>query len=121
MLPQWFERASALPEASLDDVAEALFGAAENHVRAGDFARARDIYERLTRMPDPLVALQAATGFEEANWRPGLADTRAADLVAAAIDRVRARPRRRPVRACHRHLGACSGLRRTAGPGALRG
>jgi DNA-binding CsgD family transcriptional regulator/tetratricopeptide (TPR) repeat protein/energy-coupling factor transporter ATP-binding protein EcfA2 len=83
---EWFERASALPEASLDDVAEALFGAAENHVRAGDFARARDIYERLTRMPDPLVALQAATGFEEANWRPGLADTRAADLVSTAID-----------------------------------
>ncbi|MGA8248587.1 MAG: LuxR C-terminal-related transcriptional regulator, partial [Nocardioides sp.] len=83
---EWFERASSLPEASLDDVAEALLGAAENHVRAGDFARARDIYERLTRMPDPLVALQGATGFEEANWRPGLSDARAADLVAAAID-----------------------------------
>jgi DNA-binding CsgD family transcriptional regulator len=82
---QWFERAAALPESALDDVAAALFGAAENHVRAGDFARARDIYERLNRMPDPHVRLRAAVGFEEANWRPGLADTRAADLLSTAI------------------------------------
>ncbi len=82
---QWFERAAALPESDPVDVAEALFGAADNHVRAGDFARARDIYERLTNMPDPLVRLRAAIGFEEANWRPGRADTRAADLLSAAI------------------------------------
>jgi len=82
---QWFERAGALPEAELDAVAEALFGAAENHVRAGDFARARAIYERLNRLPSPLVRLRAAVGFEEANWRPGLADTKAADFLSAAI------------------------------------
>lgn len=82
---QWFERAAALPESDVDEVAAALFGAAENHVRAGDFARARAIYERLTRMSDRHVRLRAAVGFEEANWRPGLADTRAADLLSAAI------------------------------------
>ena len=56
-----------------------------NHVRAGDFARARVIYERLTTMSDPQVRLQAAMGVEEANARPGLADSRPADLLSAAI------------------------------------
>lgn len=82
---QWFERAAALPESSPQDIAQSLFGAADNHARAGDFGRAREIYERLTQMPDPLVRLRAAMGFEEATWPPGRADTRAADLLSAAI------------------------------------
>ncbi len=82
---QWFERAAALPESGPDEVADALFGAAENHVRASDFARARDLYERLTHQSGPLVRLRAAMGFEEANWRPGLADTHAADTLSTAI------------------------------------
>lgn len=81
----WFERAAALPEAGLVEVTAALFGAAENHVRAGDFARAREIYERLTQLPSPLERLRAAMGFEAASWRPGLADTRATDALSAAI------------------------------------
>ena len=68
---QWFERAAALPESGPADVAESLFGAADNHARAADYTRAREIYERLTHMPDPLVRLRAAMGFEEATWPPG--------------------------------------------------
>jgi DNA-binding CsgD family transcriptional regulator/tetratricopeptide (TPR) repeat protein len=83
---QWFERAAGLPESGPQDIADSLFGAADNHARAGDFARAREIYERLTHMPDPLVRLRAAMGFEEATWPPGRADTRAADLLSAAIE-----------------------------------
>jgi DNA-binding CsgD family transcriptional regulator/tetratricopeptide (TPR) repeat protein len=82
---QWFERAAALPESGPEDVAESLFGAAENHAKAGDFACAREIYERLTHMPDPLVRLRAAMGFEEATHPPGGVDTRAADLLSGAI------------------------------------
>jgi DNA-binding CsgD family transcriptional regulator/tetratricopeptide (TPR) repeat protein len=82
---QWFERAAALPESGPADVAESLFGAADNHARAADYTRAREIYERLTHMPDPLVRLRAAMGFEEATWPPGRADTRAADLLSGAI------------------------------------
>lgn len=81
----WYERAAALPESSAHDTAESLFGAADNHARSGDFALAREIYERLANMPDPLVRLRAAMGFEEATWPPGRADTRAADLLSAAI------------------------------------
>lgn len=81
----WFERAAGLPATGADEVAQSLFGAAQNYVRASEFARARDIYDRLTGMPDPLTRLQAAMGFEETNWRPGSIDFRAAELLSAAI------------------------------------
>jgi predicted ATPase len=80
----WFDRAATLPETEPDARAELSFNAAANHLRAGDFARARVIYERLTTMSDPLVRLHAAMGIEEANARPGLPDSRAADLLAPA-------------------------------------
>lgn len=82
----WFERAAALPETPEDVRAQLSFDAAANHVRAGDSARAREIYERLTTVADPLVRLEAAMGLEEATARPGLADNRAADLLGAALD-----------------------------------
>jgi hypothetical protein len=81
----WFDRAAGLPEAAESLRAELSFDAALNHVRAGDFARGRVIYERLCASSDPLVRLHAAMGLEEANSRPGLADARAADLLTAAI------------------------------------
>ena len=81
----WFERAAALPETGVDEVADSLFGAAQNYLRASEFARARDIYDRLTQMPDPLIRLQGAMGFEDTNWRPGPIDARAAELLSDAI------------------------------------
>jgi len=82
----WFERAAALPESDIDRRAALLFDAAANHLRSGDFARARSLYERLSTMPGPMVRLRAAVGYEDANWRPGLANTRAADLLMSAIE-----------------------------------
>ena len=66
---KWFERAASLPELSLADRARMNLGAAANHVRAGDFSRARAIYERISAMDDPLIRLEAAVGYEDANWR----------------------------------------------------
>ncbi len=83
---KWFERAASLPELSLADRARMNFGAAANYVRAGDFARARATYERISAMDDPLIRLEAAVGYEDASWRPGLADSRAADLLASALE-----------------------------------
>ena len=83
---KWFERAASLPELSRADRARMNLGAACNHVRAGDFARARGIYERLSAADDPLIRLEAAVGYEDANWRPGLADPKAADLLASALE-----------------------------------
>ncbi|MCV6978008.1 helix-turn-helix transcriptional regulator [Mycobacterium bourgelatii] len=83
---KWYERAASLPELSPTDRARLNFGAAKNHVRAGDFARAREIYERLSAMDDPLIRLEAAVGYENACWRPGLAGSKAADLLASALE-----------------------------------
>lgn len=82
----WFERAATLPEIDQADRSELLFAAAGNHLRAGEFARARTIYERLSAMSDPMVRLRAAVGYEDANWRPGLANTKAADLLVSALE-----------------------------------
>jgi len=83
---KWFERAASLPLLSLADRARMDLDAATNHVRAGDFARARAIYERISAMDDPLIRLEAAVGYEDANWRRGQADSKAADLLASALE-----------------------------------
>ena len=83
---KWFERAASLPELTLSDRARMNLGAAANHVRAGDFPRALAIYERISAMDDPLVRLEAAVGYEDANWRYRRADSKAADLLAAALE-----------------------------------
>ncbi|OBI87585.1 helix-turn-helix transcriptional regulator [Mycobacterium sp. 1245805.9] len=83
---RWFERAASLPELSRTDRARLDLDAAANHVRAGDFARSRAIYERLSAMDDPLIRLGAAVGYEEANWRRGQSDSKAADLLASALE-----------------------------------
>jgi DNA-binding CsgD family transcriptional regulator len=83
---RWFERAASLPELSLTDRARLDLDAAANHVRAGDFARSRAIYERMSAIDDPLIRLGAAVGYEEANWRRGQSDSKAADLLASALE-----------------------------------
>lgn len=83
---KWYERAALLPELELADRAELELGAAANCVRSGDFARARRMYERISAVDDPLIRLEAAVGYEDANWRPGLADSKAADLLASALE-----------------------------------
>src|SRR5271166_1095017 len=83
---KWFERAASLPEVSLADRARLDLDAAANHVRAGDLAPARAIYERISATDDPLIRLEAAVGYEDANWRGGQADSKAADLLAVALD-----------------------------------
>jgi DNA-binding CsgD family transcriptional regulator len=83
---KWFERAASLPALSLADRARMDLDAATNHVRAGDFAQARAIYERTSAMDDPLIRLEAAVGYEDANWRRGQADSKAADLLASALE-----------------------------------
>ena len=83
---KWFARAASLPEMGLADRAGLDLDAAANHVRAGDFARARAIYERVSAMDDPIIRLEAAIGYEEANWRRGQSDSTAADLLASALE-----------------------------------
>ncbi|MGO9152452.1 helix-turn-helix transcriptional regulator [Mycobacterium sp.] len=83
---KWFERAASLPALNRADRARLELDSATNHVRAGDFAQARAIYERISAMDDPLIRLEAAVGYEDANWRRGQADSKAADLLASALE-----------------------------------
>ncbi len=81
----WFERVAALPAIDAESRSRVLLSAAENHVRAGDFARGRLLYRRLAHTGTPEVRLGAAMGYEDATWRPGMADSEAADLLTAAL------------------------------------
>lgn len=68
--------------------AEMSIMTAESHLRAGDFAQARTVYASLTGHADPNVRLQAAAGFENACWRPGVsgeAALRMLDQVMAGV------------------------------------
>ena len=81
----WFERAAALPECEPATRSDLLLAAAADHVRASHFPQAREIYERLYNIADPVTRLAAAIGFEDASWRPGLIGPRAADLLSLAL------------------------------------
>ena len=83
---EWYDRAASLPELSLVERARTNLDAAANYVRAGHFSHARGIYERLSAIDDRLIRLEAAVGYEDANWRPGLAASKAADLLASALE-----------------------------------
>lgn len=64
-----------------------LLDAARNRMFAGDFPQARELYERLAGSDDPDVALQAAIGYEESSWRPGMHGARAVLLLEQALQR----------------------------------
>jgi DNA-binding CsgD family transcriptional regulator/tetratricopeptide (TPR) repeat protein len=81
----WFERAASLPDSEPATRSELLLAAAADYVRASHFPHARDIYERLYAIAEPVTRLAAAIGFEDACWRPGLVGPRAADLLSSAL------------------------------------
>ncbi len=81
----WFERAAQLPECDPAQRAELLLAAAGDYVRASHFPHARDIYGRLYAIAEPPIRMAAAIGFEDTTWRPGLAGTRAVDLLSSAL------------------------------------
>ena len=89
---EWFERAASLPETSPAVRAELLSAAAFDYVRACQFPRAREIYESLASASDPAVRLEAAMGYEDATWRPGVPGPRAADLLAEALEQCQLPP-----------------------------
>jgi DNA-binding CsgD family transcriptional regulator len=81
----WFERAAQLPDCDPAERADLLLAAAGDYVRACHFPYARAIYRRLYAIAEPAVRMAAAIGFEDTTWRPGLAGTRAADLLSSAL------------------------------------
>jgi DNA-binding CsgD family transcriptional regulator/tetratricopeptide (TPR) repeat protein len=82
-----YGRAAALRASVGPPRHELLFAAARSHTVAGHFAAARRRYEELARSDDPVVALWAAVGHEDASWRPGLHGARSVQLLEAALQR----------------------------------
>jgi len=82
----WYAQAADLTDGPDPDREELLFGAADSHVRAGDFASARALYLRLTGSRDSRARLRAAVGYENAAWRPGLPGSEACALLAHALE-----------------------------------
>jgi DNA-binding CsgD family transcriptional regulator len=88
----WYAQAAELMEGPESEREELHFAAAGSHVRAGDFAGARNLYLRLGDSRDPGVRLRAAVGYEDAAFRPGLPGADACALLSRALDDVPADP-----------------------------
>ncbi len=114
---KWYERAASLPELTLADRSRLHLDAAANHVRGASFARAREIYERIGAMDDPLMLLEAAVGYEDANWRPGQAEFEGGRLAGVGAGIVRAASRRPALCAGARQLRPSAGIRGRGGAG----
>ncbi|SOC50171.1 regulatory protein, luxR family [Blastococcus aggregatus] len=88
----WFEQAAALCEDDAESCGLVL-SAAGSHLLAGDFARARELAERVaTGTGVAAQRLAAAVAYEDASWRPGLPGHRAVDLLGTALAAVEADP-----------------------------
>jgi DNA-binding CsgD family transcriptional regulator/tetratricopeptide (TPR) repeat protein len=97
----WYGQAADLHEGPEPEREDLRFAAARSFVRAGDFARARSLYQLLSDSRDPAVQLRAAIGYEDAAWRPGIQGADACALLTRALDEVPADPGNEEyVRAC---------------------
>ncbi|MGH3282490.1 MAG: ATP-binding protein, partial [Trebonia sp.] len=83
---QWYAQAADLLSGPDSAQEELWLAAADSHVRAGDFARARTLYLRLGGSADSTTRLRAAIGYEDAAWRPGLPGTDACALLTHALE-----------------------------------
>jgi predicted ATPase len=88
----WYSQGADLCEGSEREREEIRFAAARCHVRAGDFASAMDMCQRLSASRDPRMRLRAAIGYEDAAARPGLPGAHACALLTRALDDVPADP-----------------------------
>lgn len=81
-----YGQAADVSDGTESDREELWFAAARSHVRAGDFASARDLYRRLLASGDRGVRLRAAVGYEDAESRPGTWGGDARALLAHALE-----------------------------------
>lgn len=80
----WYEQAAALVDEPVPRN-DLLSRAARCHLLAGDFARARGLYEEVAATADPPRRLAAGIGYEAASWRPGRPGHRAVELLTEAM------------------------------------
>jgi DNA-binding CsgD family transcriptional regulator len=79
-----YERAADISPDGVER-AELLIRAAGAWDIAADTSRARSLYEQAAGSGEPRQRLQAAIGYEDASWRPGLLGHRALELLSAGL------------------------------------
>jgi DNA-binding CsgD family transcriptional regulator len=62
-----------------------LLAASRSHLLSGDFARARELAERVATSGTPRNRVRAAIAYEAAAWRPGHPGRRSVELLSAAL------------------------------------
>ena len=83
---KWFERAASLPEMSLADRARLDLDAAQITCGPVISPERGPSTNALARWTIRSAGLEAAVGYEDANWRRGKANSKAADLLASALE-----------------------------------
>ena len=85
------EQAAALTS-DVDERHTLLVAASRSHLLGGDFARARELAERVATSGSPRQRVRAATAYEAASWRPGHPGHRSVELLSAAVAAIDRRP-----------------------------
>ncbi len=78
------ERAAALTE-DVDERCALLLAASRSHLLGADFARARELAERVAGVGSARQRIRAAIAYEAAAWRPGHPGQRSVELLSAAL------------------------------------
>jgi DNA-binding CsgD family transcriptional regulator len=78
------EQAASLTE-DADERDSLLLAASRSHLLGADFARARELAERVATSGSPRHRVKAAIAYEEAAWRPGHPGQRSVELLSAAL------------------------------------
>jgi DNA-binding CsgD family transcriptional regulator/tetratricopeptide (TPR) repeat protein len=78
------EQAAALTE-DTDERDTLLLDASHSHLLGGDFARARELAERVATNGSRRHRVRAAIAYEAAAWRPGHPGQRSVELLSAAL------------------------------------
>ena len=81
---RWLEQAAQLIE-DPDGRDSLLLEASRSRLLGGDFARARDLGERVATHGSPRNRVRGGVAFEAGSWRPGLPGERAVELLSAAL------------------------------------
>lgn len=81
---RWLEQAAQLNE-DTDERDSLLLDASRSRLLGGDFARARDLAERVATHGSPRNRVRGGVAFEAGSWRPGLPGERAVELLSAAL------------------------------------
>ena len=78
------EQAAALTE-DADERRRLLLAASRSHLLGGDFARARELAERVAASDSARLRVRAAIAYEAAAWRPGHPGQRSVELLTSAL------------------------------------